>query len=131
SVAERDERQDAKTPRRMIFLGVLASWRSNSSAKGVDMTQAVSQEELNRLGADGYFIRRNLLPAEDVAIVKKTIEDALDAPTESRKGNFDPELKARQADAKFAERERYRKLGQFARNTPEIIAHGIGHPNIL
>jgi len=90
----------------------------------------MSADDSQRYDRDGYFVRRNTLSGSDVASIRTAIIEALDAPDEQRKGNFDPELSVRQGAA-LSRHQRYRKLGQFARHNNSVFNRGIAHPSIL
>jgi ectoine hydroxylase-related dioxygenase (phytanoyl-CoA dioxygenase family) len=87
-------------------------------------------EERQKYDRDGYFIHRAVLTRDDVAAVRKAIVDALDAPEDQRKGNYDEELAARKG-ASLDRARRFRKLGQFARHNPTVFNRGIANDNIL
>jgi phytanoyl-CoA hydroxylase len=94
------------------------------------MSASIPKSSLDQLDRDGYFVQSNTLSAEDVAAVRKAITDALDAPDDQRKGNYDEELAARQGAA-LSRQQRFRKLGQFARHDQTVVTRGIAHPGIL
>jgi ectoine hydroxylase-related dioxygenase (phytanoyl-CoA dioxygenase family) len=79
---------------------------------------------------DGYFVRRQILSPDDVAAVRSAITQALAAPDEQRRGNYDEELVARHGSPLARER-RYRKLGQFARHNDAVFNRGIAHPAVI
>jgi len=90
-------------------------------------------DQLRDYQRDGFFLARGLLPAEACDDLRRLIEAAL-AQAEELAGRFlfDQEKAVRAGGgAEWAARDRYRKLGQIAQNTPEYWERFIVHPRML
>ena len=97
------------------------------------MGYLLSPELLNAYEGHGFCIAPGLIPAANRDVLRRLIEDALAHDAElSGKFLFDQEKEVREGGgAGWTTRDRYRKLGQMAQNTPAYWDNFIVHPNLL